>query len=36
MDPKRVEQALRYYDDFFKIINDLGLVRQEFLQTCQR
>jgi len=36
MEPKRVEQALRYYDDFFRTINDPGLVRREFLRTCQR
>ena len=34
-DPKRVEQALRYYDDFYKVINDPKLVRREFLQACK-
>jgi len=34
-DPKRIEQALRYYDDFYRVINDPRLVRREFLQTCK-
>jgi len=34
-DPKRVEQALRYYDDFYRVINDPKLVRREFLQACK-
>jgi len=34
-DPKRVEQALRYYDDFYRVINDPKLVRREFVQACK-
>ena len=34
-DPKRMEQALRYYDDFYRVINDPRLARREFLQTCK-
>jgi hypothetical protein len=34
-DPKRIEQTLRFYDDFYRIINDPKLVRREFLQPCK-
>jgi hypothetical protein len=36
LEPKRVEQALGYYDDFYKTINDAGRTRQEFIRSCQR
>src|SRR3989475_66733 len=36
LEPKRVKQALDYYDEFYKTINDAGRTRQEFMRTCQR
>jgi hypothetical protein len=36
LEPKRVKQALDYYDEFYKTINDAGRTRQEFTRTCQR
>src|SRR5437762_1585043 len=35
LEPKRVKQALDYYDEFYKIINDPGVTRREFLRTCR-
>ena len=36
LEPKRVKQALDYYDEFYKIINDPGATRREFLRTCRQ
>ena len=36
LEPKRVKQALDYYDEFYKTISDAGRTRQEFMRTCQR
>lgn len=35
LEPKRIEQALDYYDDFYKTINDRGGVKREFTQMCR-
>jgi hypothetical protein len=35
LEPKRVEQALDYYDQFYKTINDAGRARQEFIRPCR-
>jgi len=35
LEPKRIAQALDYYDQFYKIINDPGAIRREFTRTCQ-
>ena len=35
LEHKRVEQALNYYDDFYKTINDAGRTRREFIQACR-
>ncbi|PYP48175.1 MAG: hypothetical protein DMD50_01610 [Gemmatimonadetes bacterium] len=35
LEPNRVKQALDYYDQFFKIINDPGDTRREFIRTCK-
>jgi len=34
LEPKRIQQALDYYADFYKIINDPGRARREFGQNC--
>jgi hypothetical protein len=34
LEPKRVEQALDYYDEFYKTINDVGRVRRAFIAGC--
>jgi len=34
LEHKRVEQALGYYDEFYKTINDAGRMRREFIQGC--
>jgi hypothetical protein len=34
LEPKRVEQALDYYDEFYKTINDAGRVRRAFIVGC--
>ena len=34
LEHKRVEQALDYYDDFYKTINDQGRMRREFIRAC--
>lgn len=34
LEPKRVEQALDYYDDFYQTINDARATRREFMTTC--
>jgi hypothetical protein len=36
LEPKRVEQALDYYDEFYKTINDAGRTRREFIQGCRQ
>ncbi len=36
LEPKRIEQALDYYDDFYKTINDRGGVKRDFIQMCRR
>jgi hypothetical protein len=35
LEPKRVKQALDYYDAFYKIISDPGDTRREFARTCK-
>ena len=35
LEHKRVEQALDYYDEFYKTINDAGRTRREFMQGCR-
>jgi hypothetical protein len=35
LEPKRITQALDYYDEFFKTINDPGRTRREFLLACR-
>ena len=35
LEPKRIAQALEYYDEFYKTINDPGATRREFGRTCQ-
>ena len=35
LEHKRIEQALDYYDDFYKTINDAGRTRREFIQRCR-
>lgn len=34
LEPKRVAQALEYYAEFYKTINDPGRARREFMRTC--
>ena len=34
LSPKRAEQALRYYDDFYKTIGNQGAIKYEFLRAC--
>jgi hypothetical protein len=34
LEPGRVKQALDYYDDFYKTIDDRGKVKREFTNTC--
>lgn len=34
LEPKRVSQALDYYAEFYKIINDPGRARREFSRNC--
>jgi hypothetical protein len=34
LEPKRVEQALEYYDDFYKTINDAGRTRAAMIRGC--
>ncbi|HZH80092.1 MAG TPA: hypothetical protein VFD68_02240 [Gemmatimonadales bacterium] len=34
LEHKRVEQALDYYDDFYKTVNDQGRMRREFIRAC--
>jgi hypothetical protein len=36
LEPKRVKQALDYYDDFYHTINDAGATRREFIYGCAR
>jgi len=35
LEAKRIQQALEYYDEFFKTINDPGRTRREFLMACR-
>ena len=35
LEAKRISQALDYYDEFFKTINDPGRTRREFLLACR-
>ena len=35
LEAKRIEQALDYYDEFFKTINDPGRTRREFMLMCR-
>ena len=35
LEAKRIEQALDYYDEFFKTINDPGRTRREFMLACR-
>ncbi len=35
LEAKRVKQALDYYDDFYRIINDAGAARRAFAVKCQ-
>jgi hypothetical protein len=35
LEPKRIQQDLEYYDEFYKIINDPGRTRSEFIRACQ-
>ncbi len=34
LEPKRVEQALGYYDEFYRTINDPRRVKREFIDGC--
>jgi hypothetical protein len=36
LEPKRIQQALEYYDEFYKTINDPGRTRREFILSCPR
>jgi hypothetical protein len=36
LDPKMRDEALKYYDDFYKTINDKGDVRREFIDGCRK
>ncbi len=36
LEPQRVKQALEYYDEFYKTINDPGRVDREFIRSCAR
>jgi hypothetical protein len=36
LEPERVKQALEYYDEFYKTINDPGKVDREFIRSCAR
>ncbi len=36
LEPKRIQQDLEYYDEFYKTINDPGRTRQEFIRSCPR
>ena len=36
LEPKRVKQALDYYDEFYHTINDAGATRREFINGCTR
>lgn len=36
LEPKRVKQALDYYNDFYHTINDAGSARREFIDGCAR
>ncbi|PYO44406.1 MAG: hypothetical protein DMD33_03010 [Gemmatimonadetes bacterium] len=36
LEPKRIEQALGYFDEFYRTINDAGRTRREFIQSCRQ
>lgn len=36
LDPKRLEQATEYLDEFFKMIDDPGAVKREFRRVCDK
>ncbi|HLB82770.1 MAG TPA: hypothetical protein VJJ54_06745 [Gemmatimonadales bacterium] len=36
LEAKRIEQAIDYYDAFYKTINDPGRARREFILACRR
>ena len=36
LEPKRIAQALGYYDEFYQTINDAGRSRREFTRSCQK
>jgi hypothetical protein len=36
LEAKRIEQALDYYDEFYKTINDAGRTRREFIAGCHQ
>ena len=35
LEAKRVEQALEYYDEFYKTINDKARTQSAFIRGCQ-
>ena len=35
LEPKRIKQALDYYDEFYRTINDPGRTRRAFIQSCR-
>jgi hypothetical protein len=35
LEPKRVSQALEYYDEFYRTINDPGRTEREFIRSCR-
>lgn len=36
LEPKRIQQALDYYDEFYKTISDPGRTRREFIAGCRQ
>lgn len=36
LDPKMRDEALKYYDDFYKTINDPGAVKRAFMEDCRK
>jgi hypothetical protein len=36
LEPKRIEQGLDYYDQFYKTINDAGRTNREFIRPCRQ
>ncbi|HVH10806.1 MAG TPA: hypothetical protein VM736_13510 [Gemmatimonadales bacterium] len=35
LEPQRVEQALKYYDEFYRTIDDAGRTEREFIRSCR-